>query len=106
MRYAFVIENIEEMRSQVGIDDVELREAIRGLWVGDFVGLTLLIGTMRPVGETVTVRLTRIVGDDFQGKLAEKPASAGLSQLRCGSLITFTRNHIHSLSEGRPTHER
>jgi hypothetical protein len=106
MRHAIVIENIEEMRTRAGIDDVELREAIRGLQVGDFVRLTLLTGTMRPVGETVTVRITRILGDDFEGRLGERPASAGLSKLRCGSLVTFTRHHIHSLAEGRPTRER
>jgi hypothetical protein len=106
MRHAIVIENIEEMRSRAGIDDVELREAIRGLRVGDLVRLTLLTGTMRPAGETVTVRLTHILGDAFQGRLAERPVSAGLSNLRCGSLITFTRHHIHSLLEERPTPER
>jgi hypothetical protein len=106
MRHAIEIENIEEMRSREGIDDVELREAIRGLRVGDFVRLTILTGTIRPVGHTVTVCLTHIRGDSFQGKLAERPAVAGLSKLRCGSLITFTRQHIHSLPDGRPPQER
>ena len=41
MRHTIVIENIEEMRRREGIDDVELREAIRGLRVGDFVRLRL-----------------------------------------------------------------
>src|SRR5207248_1333804 len=37
MRTTIEIENIEEMRRQEGIDDVELRGEIRGLKVGDFV---------------------------------------------------------------------
>src|SRR5439155_13109464 len=39
------IENIEERRREVGIDDVVLREDIRGLAIGDLVKLTLLTDT-------------------------------------------------------------
>ena len=38
------IENIEAMRLRQGIDDVELRAAIRGLGVGDSVRLTIFSG--------------------------------------------------------------
>src|SRR5258708_5853692 len=62
-------ENIEEMRRTAGIDDVELREAIRQLQVGDSVKLTLLIAGSFP-GEPVIVRITSINGNQFRGKLA------------------------------------
>src|SRR5258708_6931518 len=40
MRHHIELENIEDMRREAGIDDVELREEIRGLRVGDSVRLT------------------------------------------------------------------
>jgi hypothetical protein len=46
MRHTVAIEDIEEMRRQEGIDDVELRKAIRGLHVGDSVKLTFLAGAI------------------------------------------------------------
>jgi hypothetical protein len=97
MRPAVVIENIEEMRRREGIDDVELREAIRALRVGDLVRLTLLTGTGPVAAEKRLVRITRIRGDDFRGKLADRPASPRGSNLRCGWPVVFTRHHIHSL---------
>lgn len=95
------IENIEEKRRQVGIDDVVLREDIRGLDVGDVVKLTLLTGTPSFAGETVSVRITSIRGPAFRGKLACKPVSPGLSRLEIGSPVSFTASHIHSLARGR-----
>jgi hypothetical protein len=106
MGHAVAIENIEEMRRREGIEDVELREAIRGLRVGDFVRLTLLTGTAPFAGETLLVRITRIRGDAFRGKLADRPVSPRLSQLRSGSPVTFRSHHIHSIPTGRPAHER
>jgi len=99
------IENIEERRRQVGIDDVVLREDIRGLDVGDLVKLTLLTDTASFAGETVLVRITSIRGPAFRGKLVCKPISIGLSRLGVGSLIAFTAAHIHSLARGREMHE-
>lgn len=99
------IENIEEMRRREGIDDVELREEIRGLEVGDLVKLTLLSGKSF-AGETLLVRITSIRGPAFRGELAERPVSAALSNLRVGSPVAFTTAHIHSLPTRRPTHER
>src|SRR5438477_584590 len=52
------IENIEELRRREGIDDVELREEVRGLGVGDVVMLTFLTGTNSFAGETLPVRIT------------------------------------------------
>ena len=100
------IENIEERRRQVGIDDVVLRDDIRGLDVGDLVKLTLLTDTASFAGETVLVRITSIRGPAFRGKLVCKPASTGLSGLGVGSLVVFTAAHIHSLANSRELDER
>jgi len=100
------IENIEERRYQVGIDDVVLREDIRGLAVGDLVKLTLLTGAGSFAGETVLVRITSIKGAAFRGKLVCKPASTGLSRLGVGSLIAFAAAHIHSLPRGHEIDEQ
>ena len=95
------IENIEELRRREGIVDVELRDEIGGLQIGDFVKVTLLTGA-RSCGETVSVRITGIRGNAFRGKVATRPA--GLSKLRIGSFIAFTRAHIHSTQKGELTH--
>lgn len=92
------IEDIEGMRLRNGIDDVELREQIRGLRVGDLVKLTFLTGASS--GETVAVRITEILGSAFRGALAGAPASAGLAGLRVGTAVAFTAAHIHSLTGG------
>lgn len=106
MRARVEIQNIEDMRRREGIEDVELREAIRALRVGAFVKLTLLAGPQGAAGETLLVRITRISGDAFRGKLASRPATAGLSGLRVGLALAFTGSHIHSLPSGRPARER
>jgi hypothetical protein len=106
MRNPVEIENIEEMRRREGIDDVELREEIRGLQVGDSVKLTFRPGLQAVAGETLLVRITRIRGDAFRGKLAGRPASAGLAQFRVGSPVAFTAAHIHSVPKVQPAHER
>ena len=94
------IEDIEAMRRRVGVDDVELREAIRGLRIGDCVRLTLLVGEASAAPRTVLVRITGIRGPEFRGKLA----SPGPSGLRPGARVAFTAAHIHSLPNERPTH--
>ncbi len=102
MRHVVEIENIEEMRRREGIDDVQLREAIRGLRIGDFVKLTFLTGATPGAGETLPVRITCIREQGFRGKLVDGPASTRLAQLRAGSKVTFTRDHIHSITKQRP----
>jgi hypothetical protein len=97
-----LIENIEEMRRQEGIEDVELQEAIRGLAVGDFVWLTFLGSKEGISGETMLVRITSIRGSAFRGKLAKSPSSKNLTHLRVGSPVSFTAAHIHSLPRNRP----
>jgi hypothetical protein len=105
MRARVEIQNIGDMRRREGIEDVELREAIRGLRVGAFVKLTLLAGAQGTAGETLLVRITSIRGDAFRGKLADRPTCAGLSGLRVGLALAFTGSHIHSLATGRATRE-
>jgi hypothetical protein len=89
------IENIEEMRRLVGIDDADLRMEIRALKVGDFVKLTFLSGASS--FETLLVRITSIRGSTFRGKLAEKPSAARLRKLGPEAAVAFTTAHIHSL---------
>ena len=105
MRNPVKIENIEELRRQAGIDDVELREAIRELKAGDHVRLTLLNEKQSNGTETLLVRITSIRGGTFRGELANEPASLGLSNLRVGSPIRFTTDHIHSIPQRHPRHE-
>jgi hypothetical protein len=97
------LENIEEMRRQEGIDDIELRQEIHRLEIGDLVKLTLLASNKS--FETLCVRITRIRGTAFRGKLASKPACAGLC-LQAGAAVSFTAAHIHSIPKGRPTDEQ
>ena len=52
-------ENIEETHRRAGIEDVELREAIRGLRVGDYVRITPLTGGHSSPGHTLLARITR-----------------------------------------------
>jgi hypothetical protein len=105
MRHALEIENIEEMRRQVGIDDVELHADIRGLQVGDCINLTVHTGTKPFPSATVLVRITSIRAGTFRGKLAQGPALRGPSSLRVGSPIRFTTDHIHSIPPRQPRHE-
>ena len=100
------IENIEAMRRQQGIEDVELREVVSRLVVGDVVVLTLLSGTDGSAGETVRVRITSIKGSVFRGKLLSKPFSVGLKPLRVGAPLAFSASHIHSVPKMQPVRVR
>jgi hypothetical protein len=105
MRNTVNIENIEEMRRRAGIDDVELREKIGRLRVGDTVKLTFLAATTSCGAETLLVQITRIRSERYHGKLIENPTSRGLANLRIGSAISFTAAQIHSLPKGQPADE-
>ena len=105
MRNPIVVEDIEGMRRRQGIDDVELREEIRGLTIGDFVKLTLLTRRGSCTGETLSVRITRIKGSLFFGELAVRPTFNGLMKLRVGSPVRFTTDHIHSVPKRQTKHE-
>jgi hypothetical protein len=98
------IENIEALRYCEGIEDLELREEIRGLSVGDFVKLTFLSGPPAR-GETLLVQITEIEGRAFCGTLASRPLHASLSALHSGSPVNFTASHIHSLSKNASPQE-
>jgi hypothetical protein len=100
MGKAVAIENIEEMRRLVGIDDVELRRSIRRLRVGDRVRLTLLAGPGQTAATTLWFRITRVEGSCFRGRLAE---GQGLAGLRPRAILSFTAAHIHSVAGGGPT---
>src|SRR5262249_21493086 len=99
MRDCLEIEDIEAMRLQAGIEDIELRQDIRKLTIGDFVVLTLRCGD-NLTSETWEVRITAIRGPAFRGKLA-KPLSAGAARRRAGTRIAFGATHIHSVPKGR-----
>ncbi len=100
------IENIEEMREQVGIDDVELREEVRGLRCGDVVRLTLVTAAAPAARETIRVRVAGARGPESLGRLADRPHSPGLAALRAGTRVTFRAAHIHSIAKGRPSYAR
>ena len=106
MKKAVEIEDIEEMRRQVGIDDVELRAAIRGLHTGDLVRLTLVTAAAPAARETVRVRITGARGREFLGRLADSPTAPGLAAMRAGTRVAFRATHIHSVAKGRPTRAR
>jgi hypothetical protein len=100
------IQDIEEMRRRAGIEDVELRQAIRGLRVGALVKITLLAGAPGAGGETLLVRITSIRGGAFRGKLASRPTSAALVGLRTGRALAFTGSQIHSVAGMRADQDR
>jgi hypothetical protein len=104
MRNLIEIENIDEMRLREGFDDVELREDIRALHVGDSVRLTVFAVTKPFARETLSIRITSIRGNAFRGKLADRQASSRLSGLRIGTSVTFTRDHIHSIPKERSSY--
>jgi hypothetical protein len=99
-RGTVAIEDIEELRRRAGIDDVELRESIRRLRVGDRVRLTILEGPKAGAGKTLWFRIIRVRGSRFRGRLAEGSGTAGL---RPGALLSFTAAHIHSVAGGGRT---
>jgi hypothetical protein len=99
MRGPIEIENIEERRREVGIDDAELREQIRGLAVGDCVLLTLLKPTGVHAEQTLRVRITSIRGSSLRGKVVGNPARAGSPSHPPGTPLAFTTAHIHSIPE-------
>jgi hypothetical protein len=85
------IEDIEEMRRQQGIDDIELRAGIRCLRVGDFVRLTFRASVKSC--ETVSVRITRIRDRmTFRGKLVKRAL-----KMPVGTIVEFTMAHVHSI---------
>jgi hypothetical protein len=94
------IEDIDELRRRAGIIDGELFMAIRALRFGDYVRLTFLGAAGAATAETLRVRITRIRGDEFRGKLVDQPASRDLSGLGAGTAIAFTASHIHSVAAG------
>ena len=106
MQNSLAIENIDELRLEQGIDDVELHNEIRALQVGGFVKLTLLTGVRGSVSETLLFRITDRKGSRFRGELAAAPTVSGLSGVGIGSSFTFSEAHIHSVHHCLPVPER
>lgn len=98
MRQTLQIENIDQLRLRQGIDDVELREKIGQLQVGDCVNLTFLKGAQQGASKTVPVQIVRIVKEKFEGKLLKSLGSLGPTDLKVGSMISFRRYHVHSIT--------
>src|SRR5260221_8443737 len=90
------------MRRREGIYDAALREEIQTLQAGECVRLTFLTGITSSAGEMRLVRITSIKGDVFRGKLFKSSTSDGPSKFRPGTLITFSKEHIHSIARQRP----
>jgi hypothetical protein len=100
VRPAVLIENIVGMRRRAGIDDADLRDAIRRLEVGNLVRVTLR-ADQSASWEVVAVRITEIGAAGFRGVLAGRPTAKGLSSLGSGFALGFTSDHIHSIPNGR-----
>jgi len=95
MRQCIEIEDIEFLRRQNGIHDVELQAEIKALNEGSIVRLTFLAGPR--ISATLAVRITSIVPAGFRGTLTEASSIAGLATLRIGGRVVFTADHIHSI---------
>jgi hypothetical protein len=93
---AIEIENIDELRLREGIDDVELHQDISRLQVGDHVRLTFLAGAN--LRETLSVRITRIEGERYRGRIIDRVARPELLGLRADALVNFTAGQIHSIA--------
>jgi hypothetical protein len=89
------IQDVEWLRQQAGIDDVELRRQVRRLRVGDVVRLTFLAGGGK--FETIRVRITSVRRPRFSGELEAAATSPRLSGLHRGTPVTFTGAHVHSV---------
>jgi hypothetical protein len=103
MEPSVVIEDIQAMRRQAGVEDRDLQDEIRGLRIGDTVKLTFQAGPR--TFETLAVRITSIRGCAFRGKLASASRSGLVASLRVGTSVTFTSAHIHSVTRKQATHE-
>jgi hypothetical protein len=92
------------MGRHVGSNDSEVREAVRGLRVGDFVNLTLLTSTNPAARQPRLARLTRIGGPHSRGRLVDRRGPPGppgpLTELR----LAFTAVPTHPLPKGQVRH--
>lgn len=95
MKSPIDLEDIDSMRLQLGVDDVDLRDRIKQLVVGDCVRLTFL-STIKG-NHTLMVRITSAKNGAFRGRLLQVPVKMAPSALRVGILIPFAAEHIHSI---------
>jgi hypothetical protein len=91
------IEEIDALRRQCGIDDVELRRQVAALRVGDQARLTFLAGPGLSAPLTLRVRITHIRGDRFHGLLAEPNSGRVPPAVQDAMPVVFTAGQIHSV---------
>jgi hypothetical protein len=94
-----LIEDIESLRRQHGIVDVELHRSVCNLNTGDLVRLTFLAPGATFPGETLLVRIASSQGHQFRGTLAQRPRSSQLVRLRLGASLVFDAGQIHSIPD-------
>src|SRR5262245_46303721 len=100
------IQDVEQMRQRVGIDDVELRDEVRRLRVGDLVKLTFLAGAAR--AETLCVRSTSIRRGTFHVHPRPRPlraqeSPAGMSRPNAPVAATEPKAGPHGWPNLEPT---
>lgn len=98
MSHLLKLENIEALREQVGIVDIELENEIRRLQVGDHVKVTFLTSNGSFQSNTVLVRITSVQNSSYRGKLLEK-IDVGKVALKRGTVVKFDHRHIHSITK-------
>jgi hypothetical protein len=91
------IEEIDALRRQNGIHDVELHREIARLQVGDQVRLTFLAGQGLPAAQTLRAHITHVGDGHFRGRLVVAPAGRAPRPLRRGMAVVFTAGQIHSV---------
>jgi hypothetical protein len=100
MRGRVAIEDIDNLRRLAGINDVDLRDEIRGLRAGDHVKLIFRLAAGPGTGgEPLRVRITSVRGEVYRGRLVDRPSSTALASLQAGALVRFTTGQIHSVVE-------
>lgn len=96
------LENIQRLREEAGIDDVELQKEVGKLAVGDIVHLTILDTNVIRSGEVIDVEIQEIRGLKYRGVIVKTPSSPARCSELANQMIAFTREHIHSV----PSHNQ
>lgn len=91
------LENIQQLRIESGIEDVELQKSICNLAVGDIVNLTILNSKSSHSGEPIVVEVVAIQGFNYQGKVIRASNNESLSRELADQSIAFSKKHIHSV---------
>lgn len=94
MKTCLELENIEELRRQAGIDDLDFQQQLRQLRVGDSVRLTAA-GTVSSPRTSLLVRITSVRGGQFRGCLVR--GQGGAARRQGQKVLKFRAAHIHSV---------